>query len=180
MFLGHHVVAIACLLNSVFFAPLNRQIQWNLSVCMCRGQPRDGHSWVDHDRERTFSAQKKVRWRSLARSTLMLSPIHLFCIGMVTDTGVRKSAVQMPFIIPGSRMEDLINWPVELMLRSCLRGFALCKLITFSTSIRGDNSLDDYSLGLISDYWDTYNWERGIQWSVDHTEELNCWNMLWK
>jgi len=22
--------------------------------------------------------------------------------------------------------------------------------------------------------------EKGIQWSVDHTEELNCWNMLWK
>ena len=150
-------------------------------MCVCGWQPRDVPSWVDRDRGRTFSAQKKVRRRSFARSTSMLSQIpRLFCIGMTSDKGVRcrKSVVPMLFIIPNSKTEDLVNWRVEVKRRSCSRGYELCKPVTLSTLFGchslGDNTPDDYSPG--TNYSDTCNWETLYRWrSFSRQHMIDRW-----
>jgi len=83
-----------------------------------------------------FSAPKKVRRHSCARSTSTLSRTRLqCCIGTTPGTRLksRNSAAQMLSIIPNSRMGDLANWPVEVKPRSCWRDYGLCRATVSST-----------------------------------------------
>jgi len=106
---------------------------------------------------------------------------HLVCDSRISEmhTTLSPSAVTVCYSLAVVAIIDLVFRPLHCMM-GCSNGDWGSRC---GGHVMGGESLQ-IKINLEEDAYSMRVWyyqstkEKGIQWSVDHTEELNCWNML--